>query len=200
MSPTGLSASSCSTARHLTRYLPRFRNSNRTAVFRRDWKCVQCPYMKPGILSRLRIIEYVQYSVASGQLVPLGSHVTEESYLCILITVLAVPSVTPRDFCLWQDPARFAISLTLTSSLFANSTLLCFVIIKTRLAPEISVMFVTGNSNPCGYARRTCYACLVTCVTSLYIPYCKLHRRTVLPWHQSGFWSRGSAEWRYTIN
>ena len=113
MPPTGLSQNECFLLQHC---VPS--RSISSTFSQLEQNCSMQPRLKKGgvriwkrgILSRLRIIEYVQYSVASGQLVPQGSHVTEESYLCILITVLALPSVTPRDFCLWQDPSRPAIS------------------------------------------------------------------------------------------
>lgn len=63
-------------------YLPRFRMSNRTVVRTLYWERVPWFYQNTGYseLSQNHV-EYIQYSVASRQLILQGSHETEVSYL-----------------------------------------------------------------------------------------------------------------------
>ncbi len=123
---------------------------------------VNCSYIAvPSIQRRFKIIEYVKYFVAGWKNVLQWLHIAEMYCLFVLLTRFVIPFVTFMDFTRCDGTtARPAISHTLTVFLFS---LFFLVVVKTCLAPKVSVAFETGDSNPFGYTRRACHT-ITTCL------------------------------------
>jgi hypothetical protein len=94
-------------------------------------------------------VEYVQYFVAGWQHVLQWLHITEMSYLSVRFIRLAISFATFLFTVLYDNSVvRSAISLKLADILLIS--VFPLMVVETRMAPKVSVVFQTKDSRPCG--------------------------------------------------
>jgi len=117
-----------------------------------------------GILSSLKIIEYVQYLITCmGQRVLQGTHKTNVTYFFVVITFLAESFITFVISVLHDTSTCRTTQLTLTHGFFCPCSLL--VVGETRATSKIPIAVFEGESNVGDGTRRAGHA-FATCLVA----------------------------------